>query len=182
VPARALAGALVAAALLAAGCGGGMAPSDDGTACMTGGEPGPLLVEERTERPQVPPYARRVTEDGTFWELSAVRVTVEGGETRFEPQPLRWRARWSVPPADLERIRAEIRASGILDAPERIAPQGTSIGGSDVTWTVCLDGRTHSVLLHGAPDARHEATDRLKRVLDRALQAGADAARPSGGG
>lgn len=169
-------------ALALVGCGGSDRPgASTSGACAAMPGPEPLLIEERTERPQIDPYVRRVTEDGVFHERTSTRIVIEGDDMRFETQPLEWRERWTVPEAALQSLRSAIRESGILDAPAEVEPDGTSIGGSEVTWTVCIDGRSHTTVLRAAPDASHPATMALKTALDRAAQAGADAAREGGG-
>jgi hypothetical protein len=144
---------------------------------MDAGDGGAPLIEERIERPQIAPYARRVTRDGEYLEYTDVRYVFENGETRFEPQPLEWRLLWRLRPEHLEELRDAIRRSGFFELKPLYEPSGTSIGGSNVSWTASLDGRTHTVELHGVPDVEVPELDALADRLGEVLQKAADAER-----
>ena len=139
-------------------------------------EPGEALVESVQERGEGEPYSRRVTTGGDVLERSATNVHFDGEEWHFDPQPLAWRRVVRLEPAELERVRAAIAASGFMDAAEEHRPRATSIGGSNVTWTATDGGRTHTVRLYGVPDvsvpevtALHEAVERtIAEALQRA--------------
>jgi hypothetical protein len=128
--------------------------------------PGELLVEQLVERPQSDPYAKRVHRDGSVHEYTSAVASFEGGEWRFGTQPLAWRPLVTLPPAAVTELEELIRREGVLDLPAEHLPRGTSIGGSDVTWTVELDGRRHTIRLLGVGT---EAVPAIA-ALDRALQ------------
>jgi hypothetical protein len=128
--------------------------------------PGELLVEQLVERPQSDPYAKRVHRDGAVHEYSSAVAGFEDGEWRFGTQPLEWRPLVTLAPQAVAELEGLIRSEGVLDLPSEHRPRGTSIGGSDVTWTVELDGRRREIRLLGVgPDAVPALA-----ALDRALQ------------
>ena len=142
-------------------------------------DPGEALVETRQERGQGDPYERRVTTDGDVLERSSTNVWYDGEEWHFDPQPLVWRRVVRLEPDELEEVRQAIASSGFMHAEPERRPSGTSIGGTNVTWTATHDGRTHTVRLYGVPDvsspevtALHEA---MEATIARALQRSGDA-------
>jgi len=132
-------------------------------------DPGEALVESTQERGQGEPYARRVTTDGDVLERSATKVYYDGREWHFDPQPLAWRRVVRLEPAELDEVRAAVAASGFMDADEEHRPSGTSIGGSNVTWTATHDGRTHTVRLLGVPDVSVPEVDALHGAVERTI-------------
>jgi hypothetical protein len=114
---------------------------------------GELLVGQRVERPQADPYARRLTTDGAVHDLTSLGASYEDGEWRFEELPLAWHEVARLPPEEVERLREVIRREGVLDLAGEHAPEGTSIGGSIVTYTIVVDGREHTIRLVGLPVA-----------------------------
>jgi hypothetical protein len=142
-------------------------------------DPGEALVETQQERGQGEPYAKRVTTDGDVLERSATNVWFDGAEWHFDPQPLAWRRVVRLEPAELEAVRAAIADSGFMDAEPEHRPRGTSIGGTNVTWTATHDGRTHTVRLLGVPDVSSPEVTALEEAVERAI---ADALNRSAGG
>lgn len=144
-------------------------------------EPGPAVVEQRIVAPQQPLYARRVSEDGRFWEHSGTRVVLqEGAEPVFEQQEARWRPQWVLSPERMAQLRAAIRDSGVMQASAENEAEGTVSDRRDVEWTAALDGRVHTVALRGAPYVTVPAVERLERAVNAVLQAAADDARETG--
>jgi hypothetical protein len=129
-------------------------------------DPGEALVETTQERGQGDPHARRVTTEGEVLERSSTHVYYDGSEWHFDPQPLAWRRVVTLEPAELERVREAIGASGFLDAEPEVRPSGTSIGGTNVTWTAAHDGRSHTVRLYGVPDVSSPEVDALSEAVE----------------
>jgi hypothetical protein len=109
--------------------------------------PGELLVEQRVERPQEDPYAKRVDRDGSVYEYTSVTASYEGGQWRFGTQPLEWRTLARLSPDAVAELEDAIRRDGILDLLDEHLPEGTGIGGSNIVWTFELDGRRHTITL-----------------------------------
>jgi hypothetical protein len=128
-------------------------------------EPGDLLVERSSERGQGEPEELRVTTDGDVVERTSIHTWFDGTDWHFDPQPHVWRRLVRLDPGELDALRAAIASSGFLDAPPERRPQGTSIGGTNVTWTATHDGRRHTVRLLGVPDVHDPAVDALDRSL-----------------
>lgn len=135
-------------------------------------DPGEALVETTQERGQGEPYARRVTTAGEVLDRSSTHVYYDGSDWHFDPQPLAWRRVAALEPDELERVREAIGASGFMAAAAEHHPQGTSIGGTNVTWTATLDGHTHTVRLFGVPDVSAPEVDALQEAVE-AVIAGA---------
>jgi hypothetical protein len=131
--------------------------------------PGELLVEQRVERPQEDPYAKRVDRDGSVYEYSSVTASYEGGQWRFGTQPLEWRQLAQVSPDAVAELEDAIRREGVLDLPAEHGPEGTSIGGSNIIWTVELDGRRHTVKLLEAGGEQPQPFRELDRLLQLAV-------------
>jgi hypothetical protein len=129
-------------------------------------EPGEPLVELLQEREQSEPYTRRVTADGDVVDRSATNVWFDGRDWHFDPQPLVWRRVVRLEPGDVEAVRAAIVDSGFLDAAPEHRPQGTSLGGTNVTWTATAGKRTHTVRLLGVPDAHVPEVAALKQAVE----------------
>jgi hypothetical protein len=142
-------------------------------------DPGEALVETKQERGQGEPYERRVTTDGDVLERSATNVWFDGTEWHFDPQPLAWRRVVRLEPGELAEVHDAIASSGFMDAEPERRPRGTSIGGTNVTWSATYDGRTHTVRLFGVPDVSSPEVTALSEVLERmiaqALHRSADA-------
>jgi len=129
-------------------------------------DPGEALVESVQERGQGEPSARRVTTAGDVLDRSSTNVYYDGSEWHFDPQPLAWRRVTTLEPAELERLREAIGASGFMDAEPEVRPSGTSIGGTNVTWTATHDGRSHTVRLYGVPDVSSPEVDALQAAVE----------------
>jgi hypothetical protein len=127
--------------------------------------PGELLVEQRVERPGEDPYARRVNRDGSVYEYTSVTASYEGGEWRFGSQPLEWRALAQLSPGSVAELEGAIRRDGVADLPPEHLPEGTGIGGSNVVWSVELDGRRHTVALVGVGGEQPAPFGELDRLL-----------------
>jgi hypothetical protein len=127
--------------------------------------PGELLVEQRVERPQEDPYAKRVDRDGSVYEYTSVTAAYEDGQWRFGTQPLEWRPLARLAPEAVRELEDAIREAGVVDLPARHVPEGTSIGGSNVVWTVELDGRRHTVTLVGVGGEQPAPFAGLDRLL-----------------
>lgn len=132
-------------------------------------DPGEALVETTQERGQGEPYAKRVTTDGDVLEHSATNVWFDGAEWHFDPQPLAWRRVVRLEPGELDEVREAIVSSGFMDAAPEHRPSGTSIGGTNVTWTASHEGRTHTVRLFGVPDASDAGVEALAAAVERAI-------------
>jgi hypothetical protein len=133
-----------------------------------------VLLEQRVERPQTEPYSRRVLTDGAFEEYSATRVDVSGSTPSFEAQEPRWRRQWQLDEDDLDELRRAIHQSGFAELQPEYRPTGTSIGGSNVTWTALINGKPQAVRLVGAPDVKVSAIEKLEASFNRVLQRAAD--------
>jgi hypothetical protein len=129
-------------------------------------EPGEPLVETRQERGQGDPSARRVTTDGDVLERNSTNVFFDGEEWHFEPQPLEWRRVVHLDADELEAVREAIASSGFMDVAPEHRPHGTSIGGTNVTWTASEGGHTHTVRLLGVPDVEVPEVTALSQALD----------------
>jgi hypothetical protein len=127
--------------------------------------PGELLVEQRVERPQEDPYARRVNRDGSVYEYTSATASFEDGQWQFGTQPLEWRPIARLSPEAVAALEDAIRRDGVADLPSEHVPEGTSIGGSNVTWTVDLDGRRHAVDLIGVGGQQPPPFGELDRLL-----------------
>lgn len=135
-----------------------------------GDEPmGALLLEERVERPQTDPYAKRVLQDGRVYERTSVNARFEGGEWSFGEQPLEWRPLVTLDPPAVSALAELIRSERIVDLPAEQLPEGTSIGGSNVIWTVEVDGTRHSVSLIGVGGEQPAPFAALDRALQLAI-------------
>lgn len=124
-----------------------------------------MLLEQRIERPQLF-YARRVRNDGHYEETSER----QGG----------WRPVFPLRPQDVRELAEAIVDCGFFELQPEYAPKGTSIGGSDVTWSAHVGSQSHAVLLRGVPDTRVPAIERLEQRLAEILQGAADAFREGG--
>jgi hypothetical protein len=131
--------------------------------------PGELLVEQRVERPQADPYAKRVNRDGSVYEYTSVTASYEGGEWQFGTQPLEWRPLAQLSAEAVADIEDAIRRDRILDLPDEHLPEGTSIGGSNIIWTVALDGRRHTVTLVAVGGEQPGPFGELDRLLQLAV-------------
>jgi len=123
---------------------------------------GSVLLEQRIERPQLF-CARRIRTDGHYEETSERQGA--------------WRAVFPLHPQDVRELAQAIVDCGFFDLQAEYTPEGTSIGGSDVTWSGHVGGRSASVLLRGVPDTTVPAIARLERQLAEILQRAADAFR-----
>ena len=123
-------------------------------------------MQQWVERPPADPWGRRLLADGRVEEYSSATAAFAGGEWRIGSQELGWRPLTRLRPDAVERLRAVIRDSGVLELPAEVEPAGTVIGGSDQEWTVALDDRRVQVRLLGvSPDRVPELS-----ALDTALQ------------
>lgn len=129
-------------------------------------DPGEPLVETRQERGQGDPSDRRVTTDGDVLERTSTNVYFDGEEWHFDPQPLEWRRVVRLDESELEAVREAIAASGFMDVAPEHRPEGTSIGGTNVTWTVHDGGTAHTVRLLGVPDVEVPEVTQLSQALD----------------
>jgi hypothetical protein len=132
-------------------------------------DPGEPLVAITQERGTGEPHERRVTTDGDVLERSETHVWFDGAEWHFDPQPLAWRRVVRLEPGELEEVRAAIVASGFMDAAPEHRPRGTSIGGTNVTWTATDGARTHTVRLLGVPDAGAPEVTALQEAVEGAI-------------
>ena len=132
-------------------------------------DPGEPLVETLQERGQGDPSARRVTTDGDVLDRTSTNVYFDGEEWHFEPQPLEWRRVVRLDKDELEAVRGAIASSGFMDAAPEHRPHGTSIGGTNVTWTVNDGGRTHEVRLFGVPDVQVPEVTALSQALEETI-------------
>ena len=132
-------------------------------------EPGEALVEQLIERGTGDPYRKRVTTSGEILEETSTEARFDGNEWHFDPQPLAWRRLGLLDPEEVAELRAAIASSGFMELPAEHRPQGTSIGGSNVTWTASERGRTHAVTLFGAPDVRVPEVGALAAVFERVI-------------
>jgi hypothetical protein len=129
--------------------------------------PGELLIEQRVERPQVDPYAKRVNRDGSVYEYTSLTASYEDGEWTFGSQPLGWRPLAQLSRAAVAELEDAIRQVGIIDPRAEHPPDGSRIGGSNTIWTVDVDGRRHAVTLLGEGEelpAPFRELDRLLRL------------------
>ena len=99
-------------------------------------------------------------------ERTSTNVYFDGEEWHFDAQPLAWRRVVRLDAGELEAVREAIATSGFMDAAPEHRPQGTSIGGTNVTWTVNDGGRTHTVKLLGVPDVEAPEVTKLSQALD----------------
>ena len=99
------------------------------------------------EYPQSDPLGRRVQRDGTVHDLSSEDAHYEDGQWRFESIPLAWREVARLGDDVMRSLEEVVRREGVLDLPEEQMPEGTVAGGALVTWTVDLDGVTHTMRL-----------------------------------
>jgi hypothetical protein len=127
--------------------------------------PGELLLEQRVERPQEDPYAKRVNRDGSVYEYTSVTASYEGGQWRFGTQPLEWRPLAHLPPEAVAELEDAIRRDGVVDLPAEHVTEGTSIGGSYVIWTVEVDRRRHTVTLVAVGGEQPVPFGELDRLL-----------------
>ncbi|MFZ0171228.1 MAG: hypothetical protein WAL04_06035 [Acidimicrobiales bacterium] len=123
---------------------------------------GSVLLEQRIDRPQVF-YARRVRDDGHYEETTER----QGG----------WRPVFPLRPQDVRELAQAILDCGFFELQAEYSPKGTSIGGSDVTWSAHVGNQSGSVVLRGVPDTPVPAIERLERRLAEILQGAADAFR-----
>jgi hypothetical protein len=128
-----------------------------------------VLVEQRVERGTGDPYCRRVTAEGEVLEQSSTSARFDGTEWHFDAQPLEWRPVTRLDESELEAIRAAIADSGFMSLASEHRPPGTSIGGSDVTWSATLDGRANTVTLYGVPDVQVPEVDALATAVETAI-------------
>jgi hypothetical protein len=129
-------------------------------------DPGEPLVETRQERGQGDPSDRRVTTAGDVLERTSTNVYFDGQDWHFDPQPLEWRRVVRLDASELEAVREAIASSGFMDVAPEHRPHGTSIGGTNVTWTVNDGGRTHTVRLFGVPDVEVPEVTALSKALE----------------
>src|SRR4051794_13731978 len=132
-------------------------------------DPGEPLVETLQERGQGDPSARRVTTDGDVLDRTSTNVYFDGEEWHFEPQPLEWRRVVRLDADELEAVRGAIASSGFMGVAPEHRPHGTSIGGTNVTWTVNDGGDTHTVRLFGVPDVQVPEVTALSRALEETI-------------
>jgi hypothetical protein len=127
--------------------------------------PGELLIEQRVERPHEDPYAKRVNRDGSVYEYTSVTASYEDGEWTFGSQALEWRALAQLSPAAVAELEDTIRRGGVADHPAEQLPDGARIGGSNIIWTVDVDGRRHAVTLLGVGEEQPAPFRELDRLL-----------------
>ena len=127
--------------------------------------PGELLLEQRVERPQEDPYAKRVNRDGSVYEYTSVTAAYEDGQWRFGTQPLEWRPLAQLPAEAVAELEDAIRREGVVDLPAEHVPEETRLGGSNVIWTVEVDGRRHAVTLIGVGGEQPAPFRELDRLL-----------------
>ncbi len=132
-------------------------------------EPGAALVEQLIQRGTGDPYRKRVTTSGEILEETSTAARFDGNEWHFDPQPLGWRRLGQLDPDEVSELRDAVAGSGFMDLPAEHRPQGTSIGGSNITWTVSDAGRIHAVTLFGAPDVRVPEVGALAAVFERVI-------------
>jgi transcription elongation GreA/GreB family factor len=128
--------------------------------------PGELFLENRVEYPQADPYGRRVARDGRVHDLSSEDAHFENGEWRFESIPLAWREIVRLDEQTVRSLEDLVRREGVLELPEEQTPEGTVACGALVTWSVAVDGETHTVRLVNMDVSRVPAL----AALDHALQ------------
>jgi hypothetical protein len=136
-----------------------------------------VLLSQRIERPQIQPYERRVRADGLLEEWSAVRVEFVEGETRFLDQQPQWRPVVMLSESDVEALEQVIAGVGFEELAGEHLPAGTSIGGSVVTWTATIDGRSYEVVLNGAPAVRLPEIDTMALRLEQIVAGAMDRRR-----
>jgi hypothetical protein len=88
-----------------------------------------------------------------------------------------------LPPVAAEDVAAFadlVRGSGFFDLPDALGDPGAVDDGSELTWTVELDGRRHRVIAREAGSNRDPVlrglNDELQRIVGAALARRADAA------
>jgi hypothetical protein len=137
-------------------------------------EPDPpgRLVLERVLTQGEDEYVRRVTDDGRVWTRSTVSARLKkGGEWQFGAGDNTWRELATLPPDALSALEDAIRHSGILDTAAEHRPDSAVIGGSQERWTVALDGRRNTTVLHGVPEVHVRAVSEVADALHEALAA-----------
>jgi len=138
-------------------------------------EPGQLLLERRIASGSDLDVLR-VCADGSVWSCANVSASLEDGEWTFtrglEPS---WAHDTDIPAGALAALREAIAASGFFDAEPEQHPRRTVIHGADHTWTAALDGRTHTVTLHGVPEVDAPAVTAVSEALEDALDAADEA-------
>lgn len=134
-------------------------------------DPGEALLERSVQRGTGEPYERRVTTEGDVLERSSTNARFTNGEWQFDSQPWVWRRLTRLAPDELATVRDALEASGFFDLDPVHRPRESSIGGSDVTWTANLDGRSHQVALLGVPDVKVAAIETLQTAVEDAIAA-----------
>lgn len=130
-----------------------------------------LLIEQWLEKPPSDQYGMRVTATGEVLENSTARVWIEDGAMKSERQDPAWRAAGQLSESDIAALTKEIRAS-FFAIPREIRTDGEVADGGTESWTACVDGRKHSVRLHGWPAVPHPGLDAFRERF-REITAGA---------
>lgn len=132
-------------------------------------DPGPLLLEQRTETGR-DLFVRRITQDGEIYvRTSFPRQDADGWEE--EAGKPDWELRATIPQDALAALRAAIGETGFMDLDAEYRPDVAVIGSTDEIWTAELDGRAHSVALRGLPEVSVPAVTELGEAVERALGA-----------
>lgn len=169
---------LVALLWAVSGCSLGNVGGEEECA-VTEGEPA-LLLEQRTEDPVSGPFIRRLSPDGTYWEYSAVEVSVVDGQIVSRAVEPRWRAEEQLEPAEVEQLSTLVRDK-FADLAEEYRPPGEVSDGFVVTWSACVDGEERTVVLRSVDGSQVPGLAEIGAAFENAVaQAAAragDAAR-----
>ena len=136
-----------------------------------------VLLAQLIERPQEDPYERRVLANGTYEERTSVKTEFVDGEMKFSTKPLRWAKLADLNESDLKEVAAAIERAHFAELAGEHRPEGTAIGGSNVTWTAAVAGTTEKVVLRAAPATARAELDQLAKDLDRIATKAMDRAR-----
>jgi len=147
--------------------------------------PEPLLFELRTERGGLSterwPKSERILQNGEIWYcwnwayipvegkyvLHAEERLLLGRKGKAIRLPRIWR-HWGLAatPEEIDKIREFVRKNKVLELPDEVRGEGGCIGGTNVYYTVEVDGKRRTILWTQCGDRPPEPLRSLERLVD----------------
>src|SRR5579859_1608191 len=112
-------------------------------------------------------WGTRLFADGRVEEYSNVGVVVrDDGNFAAHGQPLKWRRRAQLTPAEVQQLTQVIAGSDFFDLPAQLGAPGQVRDGSTIVWTLSAGGKQHEVTAYG-PDQQSQPTlEKLRTTFE----------------
>jgi len=104
-----------------------------------------VWVESRVRRPMTPDFAHAITFGGEVWSLTSISIDTTVKPVRFiQASSARWEREGTLLPPEKSELADALVHSDIAHLPSEPPPRKDSvIGGTEVLWTIRMDGTTY---------------------------------------